>query len=137
MRDSALSLQTQLTRHVGRRWVLTHLGKTPNQRETEAPRAGGLSKLSNLHGIDLHRALKALHAFSKLLVPQMKKAFGALSPSAAVAGQFPGPLIASVVSKDISEQAVQTRRFFLLQLLPEDFFCLEMTTEVSELAYSD
>lgn len=92
--------------------------------------------MSHLHGIDLHWELKALHAFSKLLVPQMEEAFGPLSPSTAVVGQFPGPLIASVVSKDISEQAVQTRRFFFLQLLPKDFFCLEMTTEVMELVYS-
>lgn len=66
----------------------------------------GLSPLSHLHGIDLHRALKALHAFSELLVPQMKEAFGALGPSTAVAGELPGPVIARVVSKDVSKQAV-------------------------------
>lgn len=36
----------------------------------------------------------------------MKEAFGALGPSAAVAGQLPGPVVARLVSKDISEQAV-------------------------------
>lgn len=93
-------------------------------------------ELSNLHGIDLHRALKALHALLKLLVPQVKEALGPLSTGTAVPGQLPGLVIAAVVTEDISKQAVQTWRFFFLQLLPKDFFCLEVTTEITKLLLS-
>lgn len=93
-------------------------------------------ELSNLHGIDLHRALKALHALLKLLVPQVKETLGPLSTGTAVPGQLPGLVIAAVVTEDISKQAVQTWRFFFLQLLPKDFFCLEVTTEITKLLLS-
>lgn len=71
----------------------------------------------------------------KLLVSQVKEAFGALGTCAAVLGQLPGLVIVRVVPEDISEQAVQTWRFFLLQLLPKDFFCLEITTEMTKLLF--
>lgn len=99
------------------------------------PRVHGFRELTHLHGINLHRAFKALHAFFKLLVPQVEEAFGALGTGAAVPGQLPGLVIARVVPEDISEQAVQTWRFFLLQLLPKDFFCLEITTEITKLLF--
>lgn len=95
----------------------------------------GFHELSNLHGIDLHRALEALHAFPELLVSQVEEAFGALSTCAAVPGQLPGLVVVRVVAEDVSEQAVQTRRFFFLQLLPKDFLCLEITTERTELLF--
>ena len=66
----------------------------------------GFYESSDLHGIDLHRAFKALHTFLKLPAPQMKEAFGALRTGTAVPGQLPGLVIVGVVAKDISKQAV-------------------------------
>ena len=63
-------------------------------------------ELSNLHGINLHRAFEALHAFFELPASQVEEAFGALGSSTAVSRQLPGLVIVRVVSKDISEQAV-------------------------------
>lgn len=86
----------------------------------------GFHELPDLHGVDLHRALKTLHALRQLLVAQVKEALGALSAGAAVAGQLPGLVVAAVVTEDIAKQAVQTWRFLFLQLLPKNFFCLEI-----------
>lgn len=92
----------------------------------------GFRELPHLHGIELHRAFEALHALLKLLVSQVEEAFGALAAGTAVLGQLPGLVVAGVVSKDIAKQAVQTWRFFLLQLLPKDLFCLKIT-EITKL----
>lgn len=43
----------------------------------QKPRSGGFLR-SNLHGINLHGAFKALHTLPKLLVPKMEEGFGAL-----------------------------------------------------------
>lgn len=58
---------------------------------------------SNLHGIDLDRAFKALHTLLKLLVAKVKQGFGALSPGTAVAGQLPGLVVASVIPEDVAK----------------------------------
>lgn len=99
------------------------------------PRADRFHELSNLHGVNPDRALEALHAFLQLLVPQVEEALGALGARAAVPRQLPGLVVVGVVAEDVSKQAVQTGRFFFLQLLPEDFLCLEITTERTKLLF--
>lgn len=65
-----------------------------------------LYEWSDLHGINLHGAFEALHAFFELLASQMEEAFGALGASTAVPREFPGLVIVRVISEDIAKQAV-------------------------------
>lgn len=122
IRDEFLALKDTLSSH----WTESGYPSSTNGNQRE---------LSDLHGINLHGALEALHALGELLASQVQEAFGALGAGAAVLGQLPGLVIVTVVAKDIAKQAVQAGRFLFLQLLPKDFFCLEKKTEIMKLLF--